>query len=417
MKTRLILSVLASVAAVPAFAAGPNILAPGETAGVLQRTLDIGLMKSARPLPRPAALLKDVPAPTPIVMEAALTVEAAPLTPMEAVRMSGEPFALTEAGLMKFSYDALTNPAPTQMLAFALPGGLADPDAPAYTVLAEAETAPAAPVDPMVEVIRRTLSGSYEMTESDGDGGFDRLLSLAEGRGEVQAAAIVSSEAYEFEAPVNAEASQIAAELTGTTPASASGTIMGMDPAAALLSSLPQGLLASLTPEQLSAMVMAAQGRPVDMTAMRAAAQPQMASVPGGALAMPGIPSLDYRGDDLPTPQVISAADVPAGSMPFDSNAFLPSSQPAAAAPAPVQVGDGQNLLLKGWTLGLTGSGEIGMYMVGDPGSIIEISEGMVIGPLGMVQSLTMENGNIIAKFSSGEEMVSPAALVSMASL
>lgn len=415
MKTRWFLSVLASVAAVPAFANGPSISAPGETIGVLQRTLDIAMIKSLRPLPRPAALLQAAPTPAPLVLAAPLSLDTAPLTAMETLRLSGEPFALTTAGAPDLSYDAVMNARFASAAPFTLPGGVADPQAVMSEVMvADVEITPAVPEDPMIAVIRSTLSGNYEMSEADGDGGFDRLLSLAEGRGQAQAPATVSADAYEFEAP---DAESAVSDLASAPSAQTGpGAIMGMDPAAALLSSLPQGLLASLSPEQLSAMVMAAQGRPVDMTAMRAAQQPQQQPQMAAALAMPGIPSLDYRGDDLPTPQIISASDVPAGSMPFDTNAFLPSSQPAPA-PAPVQVGDGQNLLLKGWTLGLTGSGEIGMYVVGDPGSIIEISEGMVIGPLGTVQSLTMENGNIIAKFSSGEEMVSPAALVSMASL
>lgn len=65
--------------------------------------------------------------------------------------------------------------------------------------------------------------------------------------------------------------------------------------------------------------------------------------------------------------------------------------QAPAEEMAPVTVGHGESLVLRGWNLGLTGSGQIGMYLEGDPNSVIELSEGMVVGGVGEVLTALME--------------------------
>lgn len=411
MYKSIILTVLLGTASVPALAEMPSITSPGETMGVLERKVDVSSIVSLRPLPRPLSVIEKSEKERKVIFSKGADIESAPLSVFETAFLSQDGFKLKAGGrpfdAHKIANETYTSEFPNYALAH-LPS-----EQPAIVV---AEAQPARPLDPMVEVIRQTLSGTYEMSSEDGDSGYNRLLSLAEGNGYARNPAVISSEAYvekTNEVPSQPEA------VAQVEPNQFRGTVMGMDPAAAILNSISKDQLANMSPEQITALVMAAQGRPMDVQALtmaRASASQVMSSqmVPH---PLSGIPSLDYRGDSLPTPQVISAADVPSGSMPFDTNAMTLAQSSTPAPPAPMRVGDGQNLLLKGWSLGLTGTGEIGMYMVGDPGSIIEISEGMVIGPLGTVQSLRMENGNIIAKFSTGEEMVSPAALVSMASL
>lgn len=417
MNKLMILGALLSCSAFPVHAENPSILSPSETEGVLERVLDISMMTSVRPIARPASILAQAEDARKIEFSPALSVSDAPLSPFEMTLLSSaQSFSLTDVADPVWLRAVINDeiPAPKRFALHHVEGGLADDIMVAH--LGEPEIV--LPLDPMVEAIRQRLSGTYEISSSDGDSGYNRLLSLAEGGGYARNAATISAEAYvEDDEEVSQDLAQTASlEMQPTQ--SMRPTVMGMDPAAAILNSLSKEHLANMTPDQITALVMAAQGRPMDLQALNASRMQPGAGMMTQMAAQPlsGIPSLDYRGDSLPTPQIISASDVPAGSMPFDSTAML-ATQVAQSAPEPMRVGDGQNLLLKGWSLGLTGTGEIGMYMVGDPGSIIEISEGMVIGPLGTVQSLTMENGKIIAKFSTGEEMVSPAALVSMASL
>lgn len=285
------------------------------------------------------------------------------------------------------------------------------------------------PRDAMSNYAIAHLADLYGIKEIDGDEGYDRLLMLAEGKEDFQQkAAQISAESYEF--PEVAEPLSAESEV-GAAPVMNFVQQTGMiDPAAAILNSLSQEQVQALTPQQITAVVMAAHGKSMDLvqaSMMQPQAQPMSAPA-----VLQGIPSLDYRGDQLPAATAISARDVPDGSMPFSDPSNVqappqasmpqPLQQPQmimASKPAsePVVVGNGENLLLKGWKLGLTGTGHIGMYMSGDPGSIIEISEGMVIGPLGSIEKLSMENGEIIARFSTGEVMTSPAALVSLASL
>lgn len=412
-----ILATAAFCVCAPAHASLPEIKSPQDAEGVLMRVIENvsqGLKTSARPKMNPRRDGIEAVSDTPTI-----SLGADDLTPFDETLLSKGKFALSSenVGARFLGYSELPN---REDVVYALSY---QPE-----VLSPAESAipissPESVRLSMADIIRNQLSTSYDLEVIDGESGYERLLSLAENNGVARSPSTISSEAYESDEPelVPQQAAFMSPQMNIQAPSQTfSGNIMGMDPAAAMLNTLSGDHLARLSPEQITALVMAAQGRPMDIQAMRAASQQAQPSVQQIAQAttpvMNGIPSLDYRGDDLPTPQVISAADVPTGSMPFEAstNSFLPADP---VAPAPVEVGDGQNLLLKGWSLGLTGTGEIGMYMVGDPGSIIEISEGMVVGPLGAVKSLTMENGNIIAKFSSGEEMVSPAALVSMTSL
>lgn len=153
-----------------------------------------------------------------------------------------------------------------------------------------------------------------------------------------------------------------------------------------------------------------------------------------------GIPSLDYRGE-LPAAMAISASDVPDGSSPFapaetaGAQGMVPTMPAQAGQPyvdpnmiagmmaaygmgqaqqpsAPVSVGDGHNLLLQGWKLGMTGSGQIGMYLEGDPNSVIELSKGMVVGSIGRVTDVAREGEEIVARFESGDEIRSPVGMV-----
>lgn len=424
MKTIIGATLLLSVAAQATWAEGPAISSPDATVGVFERVLDVSALTSVRPLPKPASIASRA-VTTPVKKEAGITLTDTDAMPFNQYIQAGVAYRLSstsEQNALSFVSDPSKTPS---AFTYALVR-----DVPASVEQIIAESAIIKPLDPMSAIIEQTLSGSYGAdstdTNADGNSGYDRLLNLAEGIAYDRAPAMVSADAYVSDdatspgSTFEADIMQTAAAPAPAPAAGFSGTVMGMDPAAAILNSLSKEHLANMSPDQITALVMAAQGRPMDLRAAMSPQVPQGASPQlGQAFAAPlnGIPSLDYRGDALPTPQVISAADVPAGSSPFAANSFVQSTSTPAAAPAPMHVGDGQNLLLKGWTLGLTGSGAIGMYMVGDPGSIIEISEGMVVGPLGALDSLRMENGNIIAEFSSGEVMTSPAALVSMASL
>lgn len=382
---------------------GPTITAPDVTEGVTERRLEISqIMSSERPVPRPASLrtdeesgvksydVADFPLPSWVGKNAFILHAQADPDFLRRIA-NGEhartgPFVLNTESLL--DYDNRT---------LALDTSPVNPE----TV--------AGPEDVMKTEILRILANSYDMDVVDGDDGYEQLLNLAEGRGADEPAAVISSDSYEF--PDDTVADKQDSYPVEQMRTASVGTVMGMDPAAAILNSLSQQQVAAMSPEQISALVMAAHGNPMDIRSLTQQAQPTPMMQAPVHTVMAGIPSLDYRGDDLPRPQVISAADVPSGSMPFSDQTMAPEPQ------EPIVVGDGQNILLKGWKLGLTGSGGIGMYVAGDPGSVIEISEGMVVGPLGKVDKLTMEQGNIIARFTSGEVLTSPAALVSMASL
>lgn len=394
------------VLATGAYAApGPAISPPDKTEGVMERQLQMpALMTSARPVPRPDS----APRPAEPAEKNADTAGGFPLPSWAGQNEFVLPSATDPAFLRKVALGE-----PMERGAFALNTSAPIVYEKRATLFASAEDSPATagPEDVMNSEILRILGGSYDMTVVDGEDGYEQLLNLAEGKFEDEPAAMISPDSYEFPAE-----DQVAeAPAPSGVQTSPTGLVMGMDPAAAILNSLSQQQVAAMTPDQISALVMAAHGRPMDIRQMpQAQSQYVPAQQPMPQAVMAGIPSLDYRGDALPQPQVISAADVPAGSMPFAEPMML------AAAPKPqepIVVGNGENILLKGWKLGLTGSGGIGMYMNGDPGSIIEITEGMVVGPLGAVERITMEQGNIIARFTSGEVMTSPAALVNMASL
>lgn len=395
------------VVASGAYAApGPSISPPDQTQGVMERQLETPRANtSGRPLPKPMDA-------TAVMTKAEHNTEVA----------SGFPLPFW-AGQNDFVLPAATDPAFLRTVAL---GELVSRDSYALDLSVpivyakrgvsfepseSALLASAEPEDVMKSEIMRILSDSYDMNVVDGDGGYEQLLDMAEGRTDDAPAAMISPDSYEFPAEQVAEAEDTNPVDLQTSP---TGLVMGMDPAAAILNSLSQQQVAAMSPDQISALVMAAHGRPMNV---KPPLQQQYVAPlqPVAHSVMAGIPSLDYRGEELPEPQVISAADVPAGSTPFSEPSVILAS--AAQAQEPIHVGNGENILLKGWKLGLTGSGGIGMYMNGDPGSIIEISEGMVVGPLGAVEKITMEQGNIIARFSSGEVMTSPAALVNMASL
>lgn len=386
-------------------APGPSISPPDQTQGVMERQLEIPAVRtSARPVPRP----KTVPPADEGAKENADTAGGFPLPAWAGQNEFALP-AATDAGFLRKV--ALGEPVEREVFAL-------NTDAPFVyekrgTLLASVQPetlVPAGPVDVMNSEIMRILADSYDMSVVDGDSGYEQLLNLAEGKFDDEPAAMISPDSYEF--PVEEQVAE--APAFNGIQTSPTGLVMGMDPAAAILNSLSQQQVAAMSPDQISALVMAAHGRPMDIRQM-AQQQYVPAQQPAAHTVMAGIPSLDYRGDAMPQPQVISAADVPAGSMPFAEPGLMMAAAPQPQAP--IVVGNGENILLKGWKLGLTGSGGIGMYMNGDPGSIIEITEGMVVGPLGAVERITMEQGNIIAKFTSGEVMTSPAALVNMASL
>ena len=411
MNRIVIASVIAALSGTAVLAEGPVILSPQDSEGILHRNIDSSAFLSVRPLPRPDWIEEKYDVPERGIT---LSSEDFPLSSIELSYLSGEQFGLdvTKSSALRISFEDEYVPQGE----FYLKGKRFEiVEAP--IMVAEVRK----PTDPMMDRIHSILETSYGDMNVDGDNGYDRLISLAENNGEAREAAVISSDKYVVEDPVTETS---ALEMTQNnlvqnpqTPTQGMGTIMGQDPAVVMLSSMSDDLIARLSPEQMNALVMAAQGKTIQY-------QPQVqqspVSQPFAQAPLSGIPSLDYRGEDLPTPQIISASDVPSGSMPFSEESLTQAMQTAQIAnnmPAPVSVGDGQNLLLKGWKLGLTGTGAIGMYMDGDPGSIIEISEGMVVGPLGSVERLTMENGNIVARFSSGEVMTSPAALVSLASL
>lgn len=385
-------------------ATGPVITAPDQTEGVLQRQL-VQKTDIVRPLPNPRRSHSE---------DAKVSHEKPEHKPVDLATEFPLPAWLTKDGYMlpaKTDWDltrlvTLGIPKVSQTYALDLTATNDYERRNSGGVMVAFEPVIMTPDDMMNEVIRSTLSQSYDMDVIDGQSGYEQLLSMAEGRVEVEPLS-VSSESYDFPEEASENTESVVPASYAQTPAV--GQVMGMDPAAAILNSLSQQQVSIMSPDQITALVLAAHGKPMNLMTQQAAAP----SMPvANAAVMPGIPSLDYRGEDMPTPQVISAADVPAGSMPFSDSAVSSS-----APPPPTVVGDGSNILMKGWRLGLTGGGAIGMYKEGDPGSIVEVSEGMVIGPLGAIQRLTMENGNIIAKFSSGEVMTSPATLLNMASL
>lgn len=413
MNRIVIASVIATLSGTAVLAEGPVILSPQDSEGILHRNIDRSAFLSVRPLPRPDWIEEKYDVPERGIT---LSSEDFPLSSIELSYLSGEQFGLDvkKSSALRISFEDEYVPQGE----FYLKGKRFEiVEAP--IMVAEVRK----PTDPMMDRIHSILETSYGDMNVDGDNGYDRLISLAENNGEAREAAVISSDEYVVEEPVaQVHAVETAQNNFVQAPqmSSTAGTIMGQDPAVVMLSSMSDDLIARLSPEQMNALVMAAQGKPIQYQPQVQQAQQVPVSQPFAQAPLSGIPSLDYRGEDLPTPQIISASDVPSGSMPFSEESLTQAMQTAQIAnnmPAPVSVGDGQNLLLKGWKLGLTGTGAIGMYMDGDPGSIIEISEGMVVGPLGSVERLTMENGNIVARFSSGEVMTSPAALVSLASL
>lgn len=280
----------------------------------------------------------------------------------------------------------------------------------------------AAPAEPIVisPIQRATLGrlvNRYAEAEGSDHDDLERLFLVAEGKREVE--------------PVRPEAVSIVESAYEAQPVSVDTNVAAAPEPAA-------NTAEQLTNEQVMALIMTmAANRPQVPASylmpqpVAPQPQPQPVSV---APSLDGIPSLDYRGEDLPEPAAIASDSIPAGASPFSPEVLngtvpqaaayqaqaygvpaqyaAPYQQPMYQPSPPAVVGDGSNLLLAGWKVGLTGSGGVGMYIEGDPSSIVEISEGMVVGILGSVSEISFQNGEIIASFSSGESVRGPARIV-----
>lgn len=266
----------------------------------------------------------------------------------------------------------------------------------------------------------RLVNRYASLDEGNGDEDLNRLFLVAEGKRESysqrpQPVSIVDA-AYE--------------DPQQEQPAAAPGVV----------ASDQASMAGGLTNEQMMTLIMAMANRPQVPASYLMPPVPyqpapmQPVTMNQAPATLDGVPSLDYRGEDLPPTEAISAEGVPAGASPFSPEVLsgempqpvayqaqsygVPAHYPTQYQPAPYQppapaiVGDGSNLLLAGWKVGLTGSGGVGLYIEGDPSSIVEISEGMVVGILGSVSEISFQDGEIIASFTSGESVRGPARIV-----
>lgn len=301
---------------------------------------------------------------------------------------------------------------------------------PQVTMVAAAKPVIEAPRAPLtrMELLAQDLVGRYGSESVDYENDLQRLADIAQMSDESYEIRNASAVSYSDEAPV-ADAQQ----------AASSSEVL--EDLLALRNQQIQQLQMAMTSgyggyPTMPTAANAVPGLIVGNSGMIPGGMPtQMAQAP-----LDGVPSLDYRGA-LPEAMAISASDVPAGSSPFapvdmTGQMAMPGTMSAPAgypyvdpnmiagvmagygagqmqAPsAPVTVGHGENLLLQGWQLGLTGSGQIGMYLEGNPSSVIELSEGMVMGSIGRVLNVGREGDEIVARFDSGDEIRSPVGMV-----
>ena len=376
-----------------------------------------------RPLPRPAAVTDRAlaaAAPVPLTLDEMMRAAFVPsrpwivpedtgriLSPDGTMALSAGPFSLPDAGKPSFTLAAALLPTPAPAAAVSIrPVAFADA------------------IEGITDPVARDLLARYaDVIPSDADEARLRVGELMKMDAEslemmdaVGSVVQVSDEEYRSE----------------IDPAVAAAATPGSALAVLLQTGKGRSIVRRLAPRQVAAL---GQLQPAQVTAATMAGmvqgvpRPAPATMAMAPALLEGIPSLDYRGpapagmvppspDMLPAPVVISAADVPAGSAPFSPPAteagMAPAMMMAAAEPAPpvvqapVVAGDGTNLLLSGWKVGLTGTGTIGMFRERDPGSVIELDADMVVGALGRVRDFGFEDEQIVVTFESGEEITGP---------
>lgn len=243
-------------------------------------------------------------------------------------------------------------------------------------------------MDPDMEVITGIASG-------DAGRRIAALSRVVAGQSPV----IASDEAYEFPDPPEAPAGPGASPLA---PVASSG-----DPVLDFLRSPDaRDLIAGLSPEQIAGMFagasgysVPAQGAPV-LTSTGASAASEISGVPDLDLNMGGVEEINLSA-------VPEGSDPISGESPLDAVRAAPSGQiviPAVNPGPPGMIGDGGNLLLRGWEVTRSAAGAPVLVLENRPESEVMISEGAVVGALGRIDSIIeSDDGSLRVSFSSGE--------------